>query len=95
MIGEGHATFLPGLIGGSSGAVGGAWRRSAGFGSREGPVVLGQILGVPVQQLVRNVLWYFMEGLARFIDDFIQLLHGSCVPVQEVKPGINMGSWVV
>jgi hypothetical protein len=34
---------------------------------------------------------YFMQGLAGFVIDFIQLLHGACVPVQEVKPGINHG----
>jgi hypothetical protein len=34
---------------------------------------------------------YFMEGLARFVVDFIQLLHGACVSVQEVKPGIKHG----
>jgi hypothetical protein len=30
-----------------------------------------------------------MQGLAGFVVDFIQLLHGTGVPVQEVKPGIN------
>jgi hypothetical protein len=34
---------------------------------------------------------YFMQGLAGFVIDFIQLLHGACVPVQEVKPGIDCG----
>ncbi len=55
IIGEGHATFRAVLIGGRSGAVGGAWRRSADLDSRGGPVVLGWILGVPGQHLARNV----------------------------------------
>ena len=55
IIGEGHATFRAGSIGGA--AVGGAWRRSgASFDSRCGPVILGLILGVPGQHLARNVL---------------------------------------
>jgi hypothetical protein len=34
---------------------------------------------------------YLMQGLAGFVVDFIQLLYGAGVPVQEVKPGINHG----
>ena len=34
---------------------------------------------------------YFLQGLVDFVDDFIQLLHGAGVPVQEVKSGINHG----
>jgi hypothetical protein len=34
---------------------------------------------------------YLMQGLAGLVIDFIQLLHGADVPVQEVKPGINHG----
>ena len=56
IIGEGHATFLAGLIGGRGGAVGGAWRRSAGLDSSGGPVVLGWILGVPGKHLAHNIL---------------------------------------
>ncbi len=33
-----------------------------------------------------------MEGLAGLVVDFIQLLHGTGVPVQEVKPGIDHGT---
>jgi hypothetical protein len=54
-IGEGHATFRAGLIGGRGGAVGGAWRRSAGLDSRGCSVFRGWILGVPGQHLLRNV----------------------------------------
>jgi hypothetical protein len=90
IIGEGHATFRLGLIGGRGGAVGGARSRSAGLDSSGGPVVLGWILGVPGQHLVRNLL-HAWPGLAGFVVDFIQLLHGASVPVQEVKPGINHG----
>jgi hypothetical protein len=68
IIGEGHATFRVGPIGGSGGAaaaVGVALRRScAGFDSRGSPVVLGRILGVPGQHLARNVLH------AGFVVDF-------------------------
>jgi hypothetical protein len=48
---------LAGPIGGHGGAVGGAWRRSAGFDSSSGPVVLGWQLGVPGQHLARNVVY--------------------------------------
>jgi hypothetical protein len=34
---------------------------------------------------------YFLQGLVDFVVDFVQLLHGAGVPVQEVKPGINHG----
>ena len=34
---------------------------------------------------------YFLQGLVDFVVDFIQLRHGACVPVQEVKSGINSG----
>jgi hypothetical protein len=34
---------------------------------------------------------YFLQGLVDFVVDFIQLFHGSCVPVQEVKSGIKHG----
>ena len=34
---------------------------------------------------------YFLQGLVDFFVDFIQLLHGACVPVQAIKPGINHG----
>jgi hypothetical protein len=34
---------------------------------------------------------YFLQGLVDFVVDFIQLFHGACVPVQEVKSGINHG----
>ena len=34
---------------------------------------------------------YFLQGLVDFVVDFIRLFHGTCVPVQEVKPGINHG----
>ncbi len=33
----------------------------------------------------------FMQGLAGFVIDFIQLLHGAGIPVQKVKPGIDYG----
>jgi hypothetical protein len=62
IIGEGHATFRAGPIGGRCGAVGGVLMRSAGFDSRDGPVVLGRILAVPGQHLARNVLH---SGLCR------------------------------
>jgi hypothetical protein len=82
---RGPCHFRAGPIGGSGeAALGGAWRRSgAGFDSCCGPVVLGRILGVPGQHLARNVLH------AGFVVDFIQLVH--CLPVQEVKPGIDHG----
>ena len=88
IIGEGHATFRAGFIGGAAvgAAVGGAWRRSgAGFDSRCGPVVLGRILGIPGQHydLARNV------PRAGFVVDFIQLVHG--LTEQEVKPDIDHG----
>jgi hypothetical protein len=82
IIGEGHATFRAGTIGGRGRAVGGAWRRSAGFDSSNCPVVLWLILGVPGQHLALNLL---------HVVNFIQLLHGAGVPVQEVKPGIDHG----
>jgi hypothetical protein len=34
---------------------------------------------------------YFMQGLAGFVVDFIQLLHGAGIPAQEVKSVINHG----
>jgi hypothetical protein len=34
---------------------------------------------------------YFLQGLVDFVVDFIQLLLGTCVHVQAIKPGINHG----
>jgi hypothetical protein len=48
--------FRAGPIGGCVWAVEGAQRRSAGFDSSDGPVVLGLILGVPDKHFSRNVL---------------------------------------
>jgi hypothetical protein len=91
IIRKGRATFRVGAIGGRGGAVRGARRRSAGFDRRDGPVVLGQIHGVPGQHFVLNVLHAGPCRLPKFVINFIQLLHGAGVPVQEVKPGIDHG----
>jgi hypothetical protein len=81
IIGEGHATFLAGLIGCRGGAVGASTAAAA-------PSFLGGYL-VFQASILRAT--YFLQGLVDFVVDFIQLLHGACVPVQEVKPGINHG----
>jgi hypothetical protein len=91
IVGEGHATFRAGLIGGRGGAVGVCGGGALASTAAAAPSFLG---GYLVYQASILRARYFMQGFAGFVVDFIQLLHGASVPVQEVKLASIMRSRV-
>jgi hypothetical protein len=83
---------MPRFWRGSSAAVVGRSRVRGGGAlastAAAAPSFLGGYLVFQVSILFSS---YLLQGLVDFVVDFIQLLHGTGVPVQEVKPGINQG----
>jgi hypothetical protein len=88
IIGEGHATFR---LGSSAAAVGRSGVRGGEALASTAPAAQSFLGGYLLYQASILPTTYFMQGLAGFVVNFIQLLHGAGVPVQEVKPGINHG----
>jgi hypothetical protein len=88
IIGKGHATFR---LGSSAAAVGRCGVRGAGALASTAAAALSFLGGYLVYQASILRSTYFMQGLAGFIIDFIQLLHDADVLYKKSSPGINHG----
>ena len=88
IIREGHASFWRGSL---AAVVGRSGVRRGGALAWTAAAAPSFLDGYLVSQASILRATYFLQGLVDFVDDFIQLLHGAGVPVQEVKSGINHG----